>query len=172
MVDVQFSYTVEIVGQLAVDSFQLPPVHVCHPCVSDEKKKKKDLAKSYSGHSALWSVGFAAPVSLMCIMSRVGVIRQFTLLFHFLVSGPAPRRVITGKYIVKGRQLWCNTCPHIASREKHFQAFTNFQGMNDFTSAPDVSNESDRLSAGTNIISAIDFKNKMFESTTTFLKSI
>lgn len=29
--------------------------------------------------------------------------------------------------------------------------------MNDFTSAPDVSNESDRLSAGTNIISALDF---------------
>lgn len=34
-------------------------------------------------------------------MSRVGVNRQFTLLFHFLVSGPTLRRVITGKYIVK-----------------------------------------------------------------------
>ena len=35
----QFSYTVEIAGHLGVDSFQLPPVQVCHPCISDEKKK-------------------------------------------------------------------------------------------------------------------------------------
>ena len=120
----QFSYTVEIVGHLGMDSFQLPPVQVCHPCISDEKKKRS--SKSYSGHSGTLSVGFAAPVILMCIMSRVGVNRQFTLLFHFFVSGPTPRRVITGKYIVKGSNFdvtHAHTSPHEGSVFRHLPIF-------------------------------------------------
>lgn len=40
VVDMQLSYTAEIEGHLCVDSFQRPPVQVCHTWISDKKNDR------------------------------------------------------------------------------------------------------------------------------------